>query len=59
MMRKRTTNPRCRAGDEEARVLSDVSEACELEPMVEPNLLSAAMRRWVRSFSTSKRGGKR
>lgn len=43
----------------EARVLSDVSEECELEPMVEPNLLSDAMRRWVRSFLIPKRGGTR
>jgi hypothetical protein len=38
--------------------MSDVSGECELQPMAEPNLLSEAMRRWVRSFLFSERGGK-
>lgn len=42
----------------EAKGMSDVSGECELEPMVEPNLLSDAMRRWLRSFLFPKRGGK-
>jgi len=42
----------------EARGLNDVSGECELEAMAEPNLLSAAMRRWVWSFSIRRRGGK-
>lgn len=42
----------------EARGMNDVSGECELEPMAEPNLLSDAMRRWVRSFLIPKRGGK-
>ena len=40
----------------DAMGMSDVSGDCELEPMVEPNLLSDAMRRWVRSFMAPKRG---
>ena len=43
----------------EARGMSDQGGECELEPMAEPNLLSDAMRRWVRSFLIPKRGGKR
>lgn len=38
--------------------MSDVSGECELEPMAEPNLLSDAMRRWVKSFLIPKRGEK-
>ena len=34
----------------EPKVMRDVDGDCELEPMVEPNLLSDAMRKWVRSF---------
>lgn len=40
----------------EATGMSDVSGECELVPTVEPNLLSDAMRRWVRSFIAPKRG---
>ena len=43
----------------EARGMNDVSGECELEPMAEPNLLSDAMRQWVRSFLIPKRGEKR
>jgi hypothetical protein len=39
----------------EARGMNDVSGECELEPMAEPNLLSEAMRRWLRSFLIPKR----
>lgn len=42
----------------EALGMSDVSGECELEPMAEPNLLSDAMRRCVRSFLIPKRGEK-
>lgn len=37
--------------------MRDVSGDCELERMVEPNLVSDAMRRWVNSFLFPKRGG--
>jgi hypothetical protein len=43
----------------EAMGMSDVSGECELAPMVEPNLHSDPIRRWVRSFLIPKRGGKR
>ena len=43
----------------EAMGMSDVSGECELGPMVEPNLLSDAMRRWVKSFLIPIRGEKR
>ena len=36
----------------EGKAMRDVSGECELEQMVEPNLLSDGMRRWVRSFMT-------
>lgn len=42
----------------EAMGMSDVIGECELVPMVEPNLLSDTMRRWVRSFLIPKRGEK-
>lgn len=42
----------------EAKGMSDQGGECELEPMAEPNLLSEAMRRWVRSFLFRKHGGK-
>lgn len=42
----------------EAKGMSDVSGDCELEPMVEPNLLSDAMRRWVKTFLFPKPKGK-
>lgn len=41
----------------EAMGMSDVSGECKLVPMVEPNLLSDPMRRWVNSFMAPKRGG--
>lgn len=43
----------------EAMGMSDVSGECELVPLAEPNLLSDAMRRWVRSFMAPKQGGAR
>jgi hypothetical protein len=43
----------------EAMGMSDVSGECELVPMTEPNLLTDAMRRWVRSFKAPKQGGAR
>jgi hypothetical protein len=43
----------------EAMGMSDVNGECELVPLAEPNLLTGAMRRWVRSFTAPKGGGKR
>jgi hypothetical protein len=42
----------------EPRAMRDVDGDCELEMMLEPNLLSDSMRKWVRSFLFPKRGGK-
>lgn len=47
-------------GDEvefEGRVLSDVSGECELEPMTGQDRIGKRMRRWVRSFTKTKRAG--
>lgn len=49
------------SGDEvriDAKGMSDVYGECELERMLEPNLLSDAMRTWVKSFLLPNRGGK-
>lgn len=43
----------------EAKAMRDLDGDCELEMMLEPNLLSDAMRTWVRSFLIPKRGGAR
>ena len=43
----------------DGKCMRDVSGDCELERMVEPNLVSDAMRRWVNSFLIPKRGGQR
>ncbi len=43
----------------EATGMSDAGGECELVPLAEPNLLSDAMRRWVRSFATSAKGAAR
>lgn len=43
----------------EAMGMSDVSGECELVPMADPNLLTGAMRRWVRSFTAPMRGATR
>ncbi len=43
----------------EAMGMNDVSGECELVPLAEPNLLTDAMRRWVRSFTAPMGGGKR
>ncbi len=42
----------------EAMSMRDGDGDCELEAMLEPNLLSDAMRKWVRSFFIPKSGGK-
>jgi hypothetical protein len=42
----------------EPKAMRDVDGDCELEMMLEPNLLSDSMRKWVRSFLFPKRGGK-
>lgn len=42
----------------EPKVMRDVDGECELEMVLEPNLLSEAMRRWARSFLIPKRGGR-
>ncbi len=40
----------------EPKAMRDVDGDCELEMVVEPNLLSKSMRNWVRSFWFPKRG---
>ena len=42
----------------DAKCMSDVYGECELERMLEPNLLSDAMHTWVKSFLVPTRGGK-